>query len=67
MKRFMAVVLLLFLAASFVGGLLLSQSQAGSCFNRCNPCTCRIDRCCDGVCVDTGRRCPGFCPAIVCE
>lgn len=66
MKRFVAAMLLLVLAASFVTGLLLTRAEA-ACSNRCDPCTCHILKCCDGVCTDTGRRCIGFCPLIICE
>jgi hypothetical protein len=66
MKRFVALLLLLVLVVSFGVGLLLSQAQAGSCFTRCNPCTCHIQKCCDGVCVDLAQRCR-ICPLIICE
>lgn len=54
MKRSVAVLLLLTLVASFGAGLFYSLVQAGSCSTFCEVCSCRIHRCCNGVCTDLG-------------
>lgn len=67
MKKLMAAVLLVVLALSFMAGILINRAEAASCYDTCGPCTCTIMHCCNGVCVDTGRRCPGFCRMVICQ
>ncbi len=65
MKKFAAIVLLVVLAVSFGLGVLINQAEAGRCTTSCEPCTCHIFKCCDGVCVDQGP-CRFRCPLIPC-
>ncbi len=67
MKKLFAGILLLVLAFSFVAGVAVNQAEAGKCTTSCDACTCKIIKCCDGVCQLTNQRCPGFCPLIICE
>lgn len=61
MKKIMAVVLLLVLAASFVLGALVTQTEAARCTTRCD-CNCQLVQCCNNVCVVVGV-CQPPCPA----
>ncbi|OGC76690.1 MAG: hypothetical protein A2Z27_00275 [candidate division Zixibacteria bacterium RBG_16_50_21] len=67
MKRiFIAAVLILALASSFVAGVLITQASAGgNCQTYCENCTCNKIKCCDGVCRQVGR-CQ-VCPLIGCD
>ena len=64
-KTLVALVLILILASSFVVGVLSNQAQAGRCERFCEPCTCHLFKCCDGVCTDLGS-CRFECPLIPC-
>jgi len=66
MKKIISAVLILVLALSFVAGILINRAEAGGCTTRCDYCTCKIIKCCDGVCQTTNQRCR-FCPLIICE
>ncbi len=66
MKKLFASVLLLVLALSFVAGVAINRAEAAKCSTSCDRCTCKIIKCCDGVCEITNQRCR-ICPLILCE
>ena len=62
MKRiFIAAILILALASSFVVGMLTSPASAGGCYRYCDFEICHLFKCCAGKCLDMGP-CPAHCP-----
>jgi len=65
-KFILALILILVFASSFVAGLLITEASAGRCTVFCDPDTCFLTKCCDGVCRPL-HKCSGVRWAIICR